>query len=120
MAIHLRQICLVASDLTKSVENLSEILSIPPCFWDPSVGEFGLKNTLLRVGTDFIEIVSPEQENTAANTKNKHTVRTEDASRARALPERARAFDALCLVFHKRGAHVRGYTCPNTNVYWLA
>lgn len=66
MAIHLRQICLVADKLAPAVRDLSDVFSIPVCHVDPGVGKFGLENSLLVVGTKFIEVVAPVRENTAA------------------------------------------------------
>lgn len=66
MTIHLRQICLVAHDLTSTVETLEDVLGIPVVFEDPAVGRYGLENRLLLVGTQFLEVVSPTQDNTAA------------------------------------------------------
>ena len=66
MSIHLRQICLVADRLAPVVRQLSEVLSIAPCHVDPEVGKFGLENTLLAVGSQFLEVVAPVREGTAA------------------------------------------------------
>jgi len=66
MAIHLRQICLVAGELAPAVGALAEVLSIRPCHVDPEVGKFGLENTLLAVGTQFLEVVAPIRPGTAA------------------------------------------------------
>ncbi len=66
MNIHLRQICLVAEKLEPSVGQLSRILGIDQCFIDPAVGKFGLENTLLGVGSQFLEVVAPITPNTAA------------------------------------------------------
>jgi|TARA_R110002124_G_scaffold287256_1_gene471968 hypothetical protein len=56
----------VAEKLAPVVDDLSEALSIAPCFVDPAVGKFGLENTLLAVGSKFIEVVAPVEPNTAA------------------------------------------------------
>ena len=66
MTIHLRQICLVAEKLAPVVEDLTAILAIKPCYVDPEVAHFGLENTLFPIGTDFLEVVAPVRENTAA------------------------------------------------------
>jgi hypothetical protein len=66
MAIHLRQICLVAGALAPEVEDLARGLGLSPCYVDAAVAEFGLQNTLLRVGTQFLEVVAPTQAQTAA------------------------------------------------------
>lgn len=59
MAIYLRQICLVAEKLAPAVDDLSAVLGIASCHVDPAVGKFGLENNLLRVGSQFIEVVAP-------------------------------------------------------------
>ncbi|MCH8503831.1 MAG: VOC family protein, partial [Ectothiorhodospiraceae bacterium] len=66
MAIHLRQICLVADKLAPVVDDLRGLFAIPVCHVDPGVGKFGLENALLAVGTQFLEVVAPLQEGTAA------------------------------------------------------
>ena len=65
MTIQLRQICLVARELEPVIEDLTEILGINRCYVDPGVGAFGLENTLLPIGRNFLEVVAPIQENTA-------------------------------------------------------
>ncbi|OWU85668.1 hypothetical protein ATO6_01695 [Oceanicola sp. 22II-s10i] len=66
MTIHLRQICLVARELAPVVETLEDVLGIPSVFHDPAVGRYGLENALLLVGTQFLEVVAPTEEGTAA------------------------------------------------------
>lgn len=66
MTIQLRQICLVASDLDQVVDDLRGILGINSCYIDPGVAKFGLANNLMPVGRNFLEVVAPIQENTAA------------------------------------------------------
>ena len=65
MWIRLRQIALVASELRPVIDDLSAVLGIEPCYVDPGVGVFGLENTLLPVGNQFLEVVAPIQEGTA-------------------------------------------------------
>jgi len=65
MTIQLRQICLVARELEPTVEDLTHILGINRCYVDPGVGQFGLENTLMPVGRNFLEVVAPVQEGTA-------------------------------------------------------
>ena len=65
MAIQLRQICLVARELAPVIDDLCAVFGIRPCHVDPGVGAFGLENTLLPVGRNFLEVVAPVQENTA-------------------------------------------------------
>jgi Glyoxalase-like domain len=64
--IRLRQVVLAARDLDSTVDRLCNELAVPVCFRDPGVAEFGLHNALLNVGDQFIEVVSPIADNTAA------------------------------------------------------
>ena len=66
MSFTIRQICLVAHRLEPVIEDFHTVFGIEICYSDPQVAYFGLANALLPVGNDFIEIVSPIQENTAA------------------------------------------------------
>lgn len=65
MTIHLRQICLVAERLAPVIDDLTDILGLEPCHIDPGVKVFGLENTLLPIGRNFLEVVAPIRENTA-------------------------------------------------------
>ena len=65
MTIQLRQICLVARELEPVLENLTDILGINRCYVDPGVGAFGLENTLMPIGRNFLGVVAPVEENTA-------------------------------------------------------
>lgn len=65
MTIQLRQICLVARELKPVIEDLTAILGINTCYVDPGVGKFGLENSLMPVGKNFLEVVAPTQEGTA-------------------------------------------------------
>jgi hypothetical protein len=66
MSLTLRQICFVAEKLQPVIDDLKNVLGIEVCYVDPGVGVFGLENSLMPVGTNFIEVVAPVQENTAA------------------------------------------------------
>ncbi len=66
MFLRLRQICLVAQDLTVVEQDLVELFDLSPCHSDPRIATFGLRNSLLPVGTSFIELVSPMKEGTPA------------------------------------------------------
>ena len=65
MTIQLRQICLVARELKPVIEDLTRILGINACYVDPGVGVFGLENTLMPIGRNFLEVVAPVEEGTA-------------------------------------------------------
>lgn len=62
--IRLRQIAIVAADLDPVVEQLGAAFGLNVCFHDPGVAEFGLRNALLLVGDQFIEVLSPIREGT--------------------------------------------------------
>jgi hypothetical protein len=66
MSIRLRQICLVAEKLAPVVDDFKAIFAIDVCFVDPAVAAFGLENSLMPIGGNFLEVVAPVKENTAA------------------------------------------------------
>ena len=65
MWIRLRQIAFVAHELAPVIDTLSDVLGVQACYVDPGVKVFGLENTLLAVGNQFVEVVAPIEENTA-------------------------------------------------------
>lgn len=65
MWIRLRQIAVVAEDLRKVGLEIGSVLGAEPCFTDPGVKQFGLKNTLWPIGTQMLEVVTPIVEGTA-------------------------------------------------------
>ena len=65
MWIRLRQIALVARELQPVIDDLQAVLGIEPCYIDPGVGVFGLENTLLPIGNQFLEVVAPTRDGTA-------------------------------------------------------
>ncbi len=66
MSFTIRQICLVAEKLQPVADDFKHIFGIEVCHIDPNVAIFGLENCLLPIGTNFMEIVAPIQENTTA------------------------------------------------------
>jgi hypothetical protein len=64
--LRLRQVVVAARDLDSTVQRIAEALDVSVCFKDPSVAEFGLHNALLAIGDQFIEVVSPTSNGTAA------------------------------------------------------
>jgi len=62
--IRIRQVAMIAPDLDPVVDELRETFGLQVCFHDPVVGEFGLRNALLLVGDQFIEVLSPTREGT--------------------------------------------------------
>ena len=63
--IRLRQVALVARDLDAVVRELTSAFGIDVAFRDPEVAAFGLRNAVLPVGNEFIEVVSPTRDGTA-------------------------------------------------------
>lgn len=64
--LRLRQICLAAPRLEPVIDDLQAIFGLQVCHRDPGLAAYGLENALLPVGTDFLEVVSPIQPDTAA------------------------------------------------------
>ncbi|MEA2315512.1 MAG: hypothetical protein QOI03_2204 [Solirubrobacteraceae bacterium] len=64
--VRLRQAVLVARDLEPAHERLRDALGLGEAFRDPGVGAFGLHNVVCALGQDFLEIVSPTRDGTAA------------------------------------------------------
>ena len=64
--LRLRQVCLVARELEPAVADLEAVLGIATCHHDPAVEKFELVNALLPVGSNFLEVVAPFRDNTAA------------------------------------------------------
>lgn len=65
MWLRLRQIAFVARELRPVVDDLCAVLGINACYIDPGVATFGLENTLMPVGNQFIEVVAPVTDGTA-------------------------------------------------------
>jgi hypothetical protein len=63
--LRLRQVALVAEQLAPVVDDLRAVLGLEVGFVDPGVGTFGLENSILPVGTQFVEVVAPVKEGTA-------------------------------------------------------
>jgi catechol 2,3-dioxygenase-like lactoylglutathione lyase family enzyme len=57
--IRLRQVAMIAPDLDPVVDELVDVFGLRVCFVDPGVAEFGLRNALLLVGDQFLEVLSP-------------------------------------------------------------
>jgi len=62
----LRQLVMVSTLRDPIVDSLCDLFDIKVSFNDPGVAHFGLENAVLPVGTDFLEVVSPVEENTTA------------------------------------------------------
>jgi hypothetical protein len=55
---------MIAPDLDPVVDELCETFGLRVCSHDPGVAEFGLRNALMLVGDQFIEVLSPIREGT--------------------------------------------------------
>lgn len=66
MTMMIRQVALAARELDPVVEDLCAVLGTEVCFNDPGVGEFGLKNALMTVGTQLLEVVAPKDPGSTA------------------------------------------------------
>jgi catechol 2,3-dioxygenase-like lactoylglutathione lyase family enzyme len=64
--MRLRQVALVARDLEAAVSRLRETLGPGEPYRDPDVAIFGLRNAVFTIGDQFLEVVSPVRESTAA------------------------------------------------------
>ena len=66
MTLRLRQVCLVAPRLAPVVDTIETILGLPVCHRDPAVAAYGLENALFVCGHQFLEVVAPTRDGTAA------------------------------------------------------
>jgi hypothetical protein len=64
--MRLRQGVLVAEDLDAAVATLRDTFALGEPYPDPGVAVFGLRNAVLPVGNDFLEIVSPVRDDAPA------------------------------------------------------
>ena len=63
--LQLRQIALVARVLKPAIDDLEAVFGFKRCYVDPEVATFGLENTLMTVGRNFLEVVAPTRDGTA-------------------------------------------------------
>ena len=66
MGMRIRQFVFAADDLDQTEAEVSAVLGADVCYRDPEVAHFGLKNALYPVGDQFVEIVTPTEDDTAA------------------------------------------------------
>ena len=65
--LRIRQIVFVVRDLATTSRQLAELLKLDPPYRDPGVAEFGIDNAVYAFGDQFIELISPLEEGTAAS-----------------------------------------------------
>lgn len=111
MTIQLRQICLVAQKLEPVIEELCNVLGLERCYVDPAVAAFGLENTLLPVGRNFLEVVAPIRDGTAGGRylerrggDGGYMVITQADTKPNQLAVRQRATDLGVRVAYERSA----------------
>lgn len=114
MGLHLRQICLVARELNPRIAELGEVFDVEACFVDEGVGVFGLENTLVAIGRNFLEVVAPVRDGTAAGRYLDRRggdggymviAQTSDAATQAACRERAAATGVRIAWEHVAGSH---------------
>jgi len=64
--MRIRQVALVARELDPVVDDLCAVLGAEVAFNDPGVAEFGLKNAVLALGDQFLEVVCPVRDDATA------------------------------------------------------
>ena len=64
--LRIRQIVFVVRDLAATSRQLAELLALDPPYRDPGVAEFGIDNAVFAFGDQFIELISPSADGTAA------------------------------------------------------
>jgi hypothetical protein len=64
--VRLRQVVLAARELDPVAAQLRETLGLGEPFADPGVAAFGLRNAVFALGENFVEVISPAAEDTAA------------------------------------------------------
>ncbi|KAF1941689.1 hypothetical protein EJ02DRAFT_192963 [Clathrospora elynae] len=123
----LRQIALVTKDLEQAKELLTYVLGTEVVYEDAAVAQWGLKNVLLTLGGDIIELVSPIKEGTTAGRLLKKRgdggymiiMQAEDAKKRRAYIETQGLSkvvyehehgDAVCVQYHPKG--IKGGMMP--------
>lgn len=62
----LRQVALVAAELTSVRRQIFALLGLRDDFADPGVGDFGLENSVMAIGNTFLEVVAPVKPETTA------------------------------------------------------
>jgi catechol 2,3-dioxygenase-like lactoylglutathione lyase family enzyme len=77
MTLRIRQIVLAVHDLAATVSQFERELGLQVVYRDPQVGEFGLHNALMPVGDQFIEVLAPLRDDTAAG---RHLARHGDSA----------------------------------------
>jgi hypothetical protein len=67
MSVRLRQAVIAAAELAPVADRLREELGLGEPFADPGVGFFGLHNAVFALGDQFLEVIAPQQSDTAVD-----------------------------------------------------
>lgn len=59
--LRLRQVVIVATDLTTTRTQIEDELGLPHVWADPGIAYFGLRNALYAIGDCFLEVISPQR-----------------------------------------------------------
>lgn len=62
----LRQIALVSDDCDRVAGDLEKVFGVKVAFRDPDIIHYGLRNVVIPMGQDFIEVVEPVQDDASA------------------------------------------------------
>ncbi|KAF2455874.1 hypothetical protein BDY21DRAFT_395271 [Lineolata rhizophorae] len=125
--VRLRQIAFITHDLEKERHKLTEVFSTEVIYADPAVAQWGLKNFLVSLGGDFLEVCAPVQPDTSVGRLLDKRgdggymiiMQTEDAAARRAFIETnglAKVIhshssdDADCVQYHPKG--IKGGIMP--------
>ena len=65
--MRLRQVALVADELSPLRQQLFTLLGLDQDYKDPGVGEFGLENSVMAIGDTYLEVVAPITDGTTAS-----------------------------------------------------
>jgi len=65
--MRLKQVALVAGELSPVREQIFDILGLKTGYDDPGVGAFGLCNSVMAIGETFLEVVCPKEAGTTAS-----------------------------------------------------
>ena len=66
MRLRMRQLALAARYLKPVEQRLCGLFGLEPSLHDPNVAQWGLENTVIPIGNNFLEVVAPVENGTAA------------------------------------------------------
>ena len=63
----IRQVCLACNDLERTSGMFRAVFGIEHAYSDPDMGQLGVRNEVLALGTDYLELISPVDEHAPAS-----------------------------------------------------